>query len=84
MKAITFKFTRDWESVRSIPGTGETEHLPAGRAVDTATYVVAEAYHEHLARAQLEDDFKRHNLTDVVVDDIRDVRGIVHCTRRLT
>lgn len=83
MKAITFSFTRDWESVRSIPGTGETEHLPAGRNTDTATYVVAESYHEHLARAQLEDDFKRHNLADVQVASIIDVRGIVHCTRRL-
>lgn len=80
MKAITFKFTRDWESARSIPGTGEVEHSPAGRAPDTATYVVAESYHESLARAQLEDDFKRSNIGDIEVEDIR---GIVHCTRRL-
>jgi len=78
MKAITFSFTRDWQTARSIPGTGEVEHEPAGRDKDTATYVVAESYHETLARAQLEDDFKRHNICDIQVTDVRDVRGIVH------
>lgn len=82
MKAITYEFTRDWQTAVSQPG-GEVELRPAARDRDTATYVVQESYDEPLARAQLELDFGHRNIGNIRVDEIRDVRGIVHCTRRL-
>lgn len=83
MKAITYRFVRDWQRARSIPETGEVEHEPAGRDMDTATYIVQESYDEPLARAQLMQDFKSHNIGAIQDPEITDVRGIVHCTRRL-
>ena len=83
MKAITFSFVRDWDSVRSIPGTSETERLPAGRHTDHATYVVDSEAAEPVARAQLLRDFQFRNPTDIQVSSTTDIQGIVHCTRRL-
>lgn len=84
MKALTFTFVRDWQTSRSIAGTGEVELAPAGRGTDTATYVVNEAYEEALARAALLEDFSYTNPSNVVLDRTTDIKGIISVQRRIT